>query len=133
MLKQRLGASTLAFRAARSPVPRLVRVNTPDHRRHPRLEFDGRAWCEHQNLTLYLPIANVSAGGIFIQTGAPMIAGQRLRVSFGSLEPGADEVVAKVEIIWTGKSRRGAGVGCRFTSFLSGEEAYNRMIARLEG
>ncbi len=108
-------------------------MNTQDHRRHPRLEFEGRAWCEHQNLTLYLPVSNVSAGGIFIQTGAPMVTGQRLRVSFGTLEPGADEVVAKVEIIWTGKGRRGAGVGCRFTSFLSGEEAYNRMIARLEG
>jgi Tfp pilus assembly protein PilZ len=111
----------------------LVRVNVADHRRHPRLEFDGRAWCEHQNLTLYLPIANVSAGGIFIQTGAPMTMGQRLKVSFGTLDPDADPVVAKVEIVWTGKSRRGAGVGCRFTSFLSGEEAYNRMIARLEG
>lgn len=131
MLKQRSGASTLAFCAV--CFPWRVRVNAPDNRRHQRLEFEGRAWCEHQNLTLYLPISNVSAGGIFIQTGAPLNAGQRLRVSFGSLEAGADEVVAKVEIVWAGKGRRGAGVGCRFTSFLSGEEAYNRMIARLEG
>lgn len=108
-------------------------MNTQDHRRHPRLEFEGRAWCEHQNLTLYLPISNVSAGGIFIQTGAPLTAGQRLKVTFGTLESSDEEVVAKVEIIWAGKSRRGAGVGCRFTSFLSGEAAYNRMIARLEG
>jgi Tfp pilus assembly protein PilZ len=108
-------------------------VNTQDHRRHPRRDFEGRAWCEHQNLTLYLPISNVSVGGIFIQTGAPLTAGQRLKVSFGALDPSDEEVVAKVEIIWAGKSRRGAGVGCRFTSFLSGEAAYNRMIARLEG
>lgn len=108
-------------------------MNEPEHRRHPRLEFEGRAWCEHQNLTLYLPVANVSAGGIFIQTGAPMGMGQRLKVSFGSLEPNDEAVVAKVEIVWTGKGRRGAGVGCRITTFLSGEEAYNRMIARLEG
>jgi len=108
-------------------------VTEPEHRRHPRLEFDGRAWCEHQNLTLYLPISNVSAGGIFIQTGAPLSMGQRLRVSFGTLDPADGEVVAKVEIVWTGKTRRGAGVGCRFTGFVSGEEAYNRMIARLEG
>jgi Tfp pilus assembly protein PilZ len=133
MLKQHIGASTLASCVVRSLLPWLVRMNVPDHRRHPRLEFDGRAWCEHQNLTLYLPISNVSAGGIFIQTGAPMTTGQRLKVSFGTLDPGADEVIAKVEIVWTGKGRRGAGVGCRFTSFLSGEEAYNRMIARLEG
>ena len=133
MLKLKNGASTLATRAVRFLLLGRGGVNVSDHRRYPRLEFDGRAWCEHQNLTLYLPISNVSAGGIFIQTGAPLNTGQKLRVSFGTLEPGAEEVVAKVEIVWAGKSRRGAGVGCRFTGFLSGEEAYNRMIARLEG
>lgn len=107
-------------------------MNQVDHRRHPRLEYEGRAWCEHRDLTLYLPIANISAGGLFIQTGAPLNTGDRLKVSFGVLEGGQEEVVAKVEIVWTGKSRRGAGVGCRFTTFLSGEAAYNELIARLE-
>jgi hypothetical protein len=100
-------------------------------RRHPRLEFEGRAWCEHKSLTLYLPVSNVSAGGIFIQTGTPMSTGQRLKVSFGALETDADEVVAKVEIVWVGKTPRGAGVGCRLVSFVSGEEAYERFISRL--
>jgi Tfp pilus assembly protein PilZ len=103
-----------------------------DHRRHPRLDFEGRAWCEHRDLTLYLPIANLSAGGLFIQTGAPLSAGERLKVSFGGADAGQEEIVAKVEIVWTGKTRRGAGVGCRFMSFLSGEAAYNQLIARLE-
>jgi Tfp pilus assembly protein PilZ len=108
-------------------------MNPADHRRHPRLEFEGRAWCEHRDLTLYLPIANLSAGGIFIQTGAPLNAGERMKVSFGASDGGPDEeVIAKVEIVWTGKSRRGAGVGCKFTNFVSGEAAYNRLIARLE-
>jgi PilZ domain len=108
-------------------------MSSAELRRHPRLDFDGRAWCEHRALTLYLPIANLSAGGLFIQTGAPLGAGERLKVSFGGAEDdGAEEIVAKVEIVWAGKSRRGVGVGCKFTAFLSGEAAYNRLIARLE-
>lgn len=108
-------------------------MNLADHRRHPRLDFEGRAWCEHRDLTLYLPIGNLSAGGLFIQTGAVLTAGERLKVSFGGSDDGSEEeIVAKVEIVWTGKSRRGAGVGCKFTAFLSGEAAYNRLIARLE-
>jgi hypothetical protein len=101
-------------------------------RRHPRLDFEGRAWCEHKSLTLYLPVSNVSAGGLFIQTGAPMNAGQRLKVSFGPLRSGDDEVVAKVEVVWTGKTQRGAGIGCRLVSFVSGEEAYSRFLSSLE-
>ena len=108
-------------------------MNPADLRRHPRLDFEGRAWCEHRDLTLYLPIANLSAGGLFIQTGTPLSAGERLKVSFGGAEgDGEEPIVAKVEIVWAGKSRRGAGVGCKFTAFLSGEAAYNRLIARLE-
>ena len=103
-----------------------------DNRRHPRLEFDGKAWCEHQSLTLYLAVTNVSAGGVFIQTGAPLDMGQRLKVTMGPLEAGEEEVVARVEIVWTGKTRRGAGVGCRLVSFESGQSAYERLIARLE-
>ena len=104
---------------------------TPDQRQHPRHEFEGRAWCEHKSLTLYLPVSNVSAGGIFIQTGTPMSTGQKLKVSFGPLEDGAEDVVAKVEIVWVGKTARGAGVGCKLLSFVSGEESYERLLTRL--
>lgn len=108
-------------------------MTAADLRRHPRLDFEGRAWCEHQSLTLYLPVANVSAGGLFLQTGTPMSMGQRLKVSFGALEDGEEDVVAKVEIVWVGKSPRGAGVGvgCKLLSFVSGEEAYGRFLSRL--
>ena len=80
---------------------------------------------------MYLPVANVSAGGLFIQTGTPMSTGQRLKVSFGPLEDGEEEVVAKVEIVWVGKTPRGTGVGCRLVSFVSGEGAYGRFISRM--
>lgn len=107
-------------------------MTSADLRRHPRLEFDGKAWCEHRSLTLYLPVINVSAGGVFIQTGAPLNTGQKLKVTLGPLQEGEEEVVARVEIVWTGKTRRGAGVGCRLVSFESGQSAYERLIARLE-
>jgi Tfp pilus assembly protein PilZ len=106
-------------------------VTPADTRRHPRLEFDGRAWCEHRNLTLYLPVANVSAGGIFLQTGASLSAGEHMKVSLGAVGTSSEEIVAKVEVVWTGKGPRGPGVGCRFTGFVSGEHAYNELIERL--
>ena len=107
-------------------------MTSAEQRRHPRLEFEGRAWCEHKSLTLYLPVSNVSAGGLFLQTGTPMSTGQRLKVSFGPLEDGDEDVVAKVEIVWVGRTPRGAGAGCRLLSFVSGEESYERLLARLE-
>ena len=100
-------------------------------RQHPRLPFDGRAWCEHPDLTLYLPLANVSAGGVLIQTGAPLRHGQRLQLSLGQVGEGEEQVVARLEIVWVGKSRRGPAVGCKLLSFVSGQEAYSRLIARL--
>lgn len=106
-------------------------MTTAEQRQHPRHDFEGRAWCEHKSLTLYLPVSNVSAGGIFIQTGTPMSTGQKLKVTFGPLEDGAEDVVAKVEIVWVGKTARGAGVGCRLISFVSGEESYERFLTRL--
>ena len=131
MLKRAGPASRLVNCAVFVEKPKLGCVNPADPRRHPRLEFAGRAWCEHKHLTLYLPVANVSAGGIFLQTGAPFAAGERLQVSFGTPDPGQEEIVAKVEIVWTGKGPRGPGVGCRVMGFVSGEDAYQRMIADL--
>lgn len=102
-----------------------------DLRRDPRVAFEGRAWCEHRHLTLYLQVANVSVGGIFLQTGAALRTGERMKVSLGAPGDGIEEIVAKVEVVWSGKGPRGPGVGCRFTDFLSGEDAYKELIERL--
>lgn len=98
-------------------------------RRHPRADFERRAWCEHPALTLYLPVSNLSLGGMFLQTTTPFDLGDRLRVSFD--EPGGEKIVAQVEIVWGGRSGRAPGVGCRLIGFLEGQEAFGRLVLGL--
>ncbi len=96
-------------------------------RRHRRLDFDRRAWCEHHSLTLYLPVSNVSMGGMFLQTTTLFEPGDRLRVSFEGAEP-TEKIVAQVEIVWAHKAGRGSGVGCRLLGFLHGGDSYGKMV-----
>jgi len=102
-----------------------------DLRHHRRVTFDRRAWCEHQYLTLYLPVSNVSHGGMFLQTTTPFVPGERLRVSFEAPN-GGDPIVAQVEIVWCCRAGRGSGVGCRVTSFVQGEAAYEQLVEMLQ-
>ena len=105
---------------------------TIELRRHRRLDFDRRAWCEDQDLTLYLNVANLSRGGMFIQTGSPFPVGQALKVSFCSEE--GEEVVLEVEVVWFGRAPHGGpGVGCRLVSFARGRDVFTRLVERLEG
>lgn len=99
-------------------------------RRHPRVEFERKAWCEHDSLTLYLHVANVSLGGMFLQTSAPFQRGETIRVSL-DLEEERAQVTADVEIVWVGRLGRSPGVGCRVLKFSQGEHAYARLLDRL--
>jgi len=100
-------------------------------RRSPRVEFERRVWCEHQALTLYLPVSNVSQGGMFLQTSATFRVGDTVRVSIGPEETAGERVVADVEIVWSGKTGRSPGFGCRVLRFSEGESAYMRLVDRL--
>jgi Tfp pilus assembly protein PilZ len=102
----------------------------PELRDHRRVEFERRAWCEHPQLTLYLPVSNVSRGGMFLQTSTPFEPGDALRVSFDARD-GAGPIVAEVEVVWACRAGRSSGVGCRVVAFLEGEEAYGRLVEAL--
>lgn len=109
-----------------------------DLRRHLRVDFQRRAWCEHRDWTQYLAITNLSHGGLFVQTPTPFAAGELLRVSFveralppreANPEPAA-RIALEAEVVWALRSRQ-LGVGCRIVSFLEGEERYGQLIDRL--
>jgi len=100
-------------------------------RRHPRIDFDRRVWCEHQALTLYLPLANISVGGMFLQTSAEFHVGDTVRVSLEVEEHSGERVVADVEVVWAGKTGRTPGFGCRLLKFAEGESAYMRLMDSL--
>lgn len=103
-----------------------------EQRRHPRLEFDQRAWCEHDNLTLYLPVGNVSREGMFLQTTTPFALGDRMRVSFDPPAEGGESIIAQVEIVWSCKTARGtSGVGVKVLKMEQGAQQFARILERL--
>jgi hypothetical protein len=103
-------------------------VSSRELRRAPRLEFGHRAWCEYREITLYLPVVNVSRGGLFLHTSTPLAVGERLKVS---VLPGAGGIALEAEITWSRRRGRGAGVGCRIVSFLDGAERYAALLEHL--
>ena len=98
-------------------------------RDHRRVEFDRRAWCEHPRLTLYVPVSNVSRGGLFLQTVTRFEPGEALKVSFDA--DGSEKIVAEVEVVWACGAGKSSGIGCRVVTFLQGEDAYGRLVETL--
>jgi Tfp pilus assembly protein PilZ len=92
-----------------------------------RVPFQRRAWCEHRDLTLYLVVANLSRGGMFIQTTTPFALGERLRVCVLD----APRIVVDVEIVRCATHRRHAGIGCRLLSFVAGADSYDALLVQL--
>ena len=98
----------MATLGAREPVK--------DQRRHPRVPSRQRCWCEGENITIYAQIGNLSEGGLFLRTSAPLPPGARVRVRLDA-GPGGVEVPASVAWRWDPRedSARGdPGMGIRF-------------------
>ncbi|HEX5658108.1 MAG TPA: PilZ domain-containing protein [Polyangiales bacterium] len=97
-----------------------------EHRRHLRVDYQRRAWCEHRDWTQYLAITNLSHGGLFVQTPTPFLPGEQLRVAFSD----DGRIVLEAEVVWATRGRQ-VGVGCRIVAFVEGEARYAAMIDRL--
>lgn len=97
-------------------------------RRHLRVEFSRRAWCEHRDWTLYLPLANVSQGGLFVQTSTPFASGELLRVCLSDRDP---VIVMDVEVMWSSTHAPRVGIGCAIRSFVQGASAYTDLVEQL--
>jgi len=98
--------------------------------RDERLSFERRAWCEHQSVTLYLTVSNISRGGLFLQTFMPLLPGDTLDVSFAGTSE-QDTIVARVQIVWVCRAGRGSGLGCRLIDLLQGSSAYEQLLVAL--
>ncbi len=66
-----------------------------EQRRHARLPSRQRCWCEGNDITIYAQIGNLSEGGLFLRTSAPLPPGARVRVRLGGGE-GEAEMPARV-------------------------------------
>jgi len=100
-----------------------------ENRKHVRFASRLRCWCESDNITLYARIANLSEGGMFLQTNTPLAQGRRtlLRLSGGDVR----ELMAEATVIWNRPQRQDKGppgMGLRFEGLDPGALARLRHI-----
>ncbi|MBS2032360.1 MAG: PilZ domain-containing protein [Deltaproteobacteria bacterium] len=84
-----------------------------ERRRHVRVPYSQRGWFEAGAITLYAAVGNISEGGVFVRTHAPLARGTlamvRLPVGNGG------EIEAEAEVMWESSGSQGpAGMGLRF-------------------
>jgi uncharacterized protein (TIGR02266 family) len=100
-----------------------------ENRKNERFTSRQRCWCESENITLYARIANLSEGGLFLQTNTPLTRGWRTMVRLGG--GGVPEVMAEATVVWSRPQRqdtRPPGMGLRFEGLDSGVLAHLRRI-----
>ncbi len=100
-----------------------------ENRQHSRIASRLRCWCESENITLYARIANLSEGGLFLQTNTPLEQGRRmlLRLSSGEVK----ELMAEATVVWNRSQRQEKGppgMGVKFEGLDSGALALLRRI-----
>ncbi len=100
-----------------------------ENRKHARFTSRLRCWCEAEDITLYARIANLSEGGLFLQTNTPLAQGRRtlLKLGGGSVR----EVMAEATVVWQRPQReeRGPpGMGLRFEGLDAGARALLQRI-----
>jgi uncharacterized protein (TIGR02266 family) len=84
-----------------------------------------RCWCEGDDITIYAQAGNLSEGGLFLRTSAPLPPGARVRVRIGS---GSDAAELAARVAWRRDPREeppreGLGMGLRFETGDDGERA----------
>lgn len=90
---------------------------TQKRRLHQRAPLHRRVWCESGSITIYAQLGNVSEGGLFVKTFAPLSEGAHARVRW-DLEDHDPEIEAEAVVVWRrqGDADGGPppGMGLRF-------------------
>ncbi|RMG14874.1 MAG: TIGR02266 family protein [Deltaproteobacteria bacterium] len=88
---------------------------TRPKRLHRRIPVHQRCWCESGSITIYAQLANLSEGGLFVKTFAPLAEGARARVRWAL---GEEELEAEAVVVWRrdGQAATGGppGMGLKF-------------------
>ena len=96
-------------------------MSDPERRQSSRTPVAGRCWCEDGEVTLYSSVGNLSEGGLFVRTFAPLPRGRVARVRF-SVNDGGRQVEAGATVRWRRDDAAGglpAGMGLEFTKIES--------------
>ena len=92
-------------------------MSDAERRQSTRTPVAGRCWCEDGEVTLYSSLGNLSEGGIFVRTFAPLPRGRAARVRF-DVNDGGRQVEAGATVRWRRDETSGslpAGMGLEFT------------------
>src|SRR5688500_5298874 len=99
-----------------------------DGRKHHRVPVRARVWCEGEELTLYVPALDVSAGGLCVRTSRPFAQGLHVRLGVSGPE---GEAVARARVAW---SREGGdeapAMGLELIDFVQGREIFEAILER---
>jgi uncharacterized protein (TIGR02266 family) len=90
----------------------------------PRLPTRQRCWCEGQDFALFAQMGDLSEGGTFVKTYAPLPEGATTHVRF-TLEEGP-VVEARATVVWrrlAGSPTLSPGMGLRFDHMEDGHRA----------
>lgn len=84
-----------------------------ERRRYLRVPYGQRGWFEAGSVTLYAAVGNLSEGGLYVRTHAPLPRGTVTRVR---LPVGAEgELLASAEVKWASAGGPGpVGMGLEF-------------------
>jgi uncharacterized protein (TIGR02266 family) len=86
-----------------------------EQRQHPRIPVRQRCWCEGEEITVFTQMGNISEGGLYLRTQAPLLPGDRVRVQ---LRDGEGELELGAAVVWRLPPGRAPdaepGVGLRF-------------------
>ncbi len=91
-------------------------MSDPDRRQSSRVVAGARCWCEDGEVTLYSTVGNLSEGGLFVRTFAPLPRGRQATVSF-ELSHGR-RIQAEAQVMWRREASAGgppSGMGLAFT------------------
>jgi uncharacterized protein (TIGR02266 family) len=100
-----------------------------ERRRYPRVPCGQRGWFEAGPITLYAAVGNISEGGLYVKTHAPLQCGTVARVR---LPVGAGEIEATAEVVWESSGGPGLiGMGLCFVELEPTER--ERLRAFIDG
>jgi uncharacterized protein (TIGR02266 family) len=101
-------------------------MTSQEQRRHPRIALHRRCWCESGSITIYAQLQNISEGGLFVRTSAPLREGARATVRW-ALGEEQDEIEALAVVVWRRPEDGGnggpAGMGLMIEAIEPDEQA----------
>jgi hypothetical protein len=108
------------------------RLLTPsrEQRRHPRVQVAVRCWLITDEHTVYLPLHDLSIGGLSVRAPVPFSPTTPLRVELEL--PSGSQVRARGEVVWvrrpaTDAPESGPRMGARFTELLDGADELTKL------